>query len=283
MVADSPLSGPRFHFVAWLLVSCACGALCPRPIAAQDTTQQLTVTGVDAADLSAPRPQQSASPWFILPSIINVYPRLESEELIEQYFNPAMRLLAPGFSDVRTVRTLRDDHVLWTPDFGIGRVLSAHWALYAHFGYSGGKVRTKADDPSIFLAPLHTDFEIYRSAGYFGLCADWFPCGMPERREYNGLWERLRHTKPSLGLRLTENYAGFKAKAKAGFIDGTHFLDLKLDDTWWVTSFNANIGADIPMNERNALVVNAGYNFAFSRGFDFDAAAFTVGWKHYLK
>ncbi len=265
-----------------LYIACGLAALHSPTAKSQDTGKRLSLSGVEASALNAEPAPDPGSPWFILPSLINVYPKLESEELIEEYYNPAMRLIAPGFSDVRTIRSLRDEYVLWTPDFAIGRVLSPRWAIYLHFGYSGGKVRTKADDTSIFLLPLHTDFEIYRSAAYLGLCADVFPWGMPARKEYNGFWDRLRNTRPSVGLRLTENYAGFKAKVKAGF-DGLQFLDLELDDTWWVTSFNANIGADIPMDKRNALVLNAGYNFAFSRGFDFDAAAFTVGWKHYFK
>jgi hypothetical protein len=106
---------------------------------------------------------------------------------------------------------------------------------------------------------------------------------MPERREYHGLWERLRNVRPSIGLRVTETYASYTAKIKGGFTDSTRFLNLELDDRWWVTTFNANVGADIPLNTRNALVLNAGYNIACTQGFDFDGAAFTVGWKHYFK
>jgi hypothetical protein len=252
---------------------------------AQEPEKKLNVTGTVAADSEGEHVQapEHESRWFILPSLINVYPKLKSEALIKQLFDPAMRLLAPGFHDVRTVATLRDEHILWTPDFAIGRIMSKYWALYLQLGYEAGKVRTKAHNTSIFLVPLHTDFEIYRSASYFGLCADVFPWGMPERREYHGLWERLRNTKPSIGFRMTETKAGFEAKAKAGFTDVTHLVDLDLKDNWWVTSLNANIGADIPLSKRNALSVNAGYNFALTRGFDFDAAAFTVGWKHYFK
>jgi len=268
-----------------LLLGSACVVLCCSPVWAQDSASKLEVKGIDAAValIEDPSEPERASRWFILPSMINVYPKLESEALVRKYYNPAMRLIAPSFRDVRTVGSLRDEHILWTPDIGIGCVVSRRWALYLHFGYSAGKVRTKAHDTSIFLVPLRTDFEIYRSAAYIGLCADVFPWGMPERVEYHGLWERLRNTKPSLGFRLTETYSGYKAKAKGGFTKFSHFLNLDLKDNWWVTSFNANLGADIPMNKYNALTLNAGYNFAFSRDFDFDGAAFTVGWKHYFK
>ncbi len=222
------------------------------------------------------------SPWFILPSLINVYPKLESEKPIVEYYNPIMRLLAPDFDDVRTVGTLRDAHILWTPDFAIGRVMSRYLALYVHVGYSAGTVRTKATNASVFLVPLRTDFQIYRSAAYVGLCADLFPFGMPERKKYGSLMERLRNTKPSIGLRFTENYAGYRAKTNAAF-PAMRLFEVDLKDNWWVAGLNANLGADVPLSERDALTLNAGYNFALTRGFDFDAAAFTLGWKHYFK
>ncbi len=232
--------------------------------------------------VSIPKPQRP-SRWFTLPALINVYPKLESETLIRKYFNPAMRLLAPGFEDVRTISSLCDEHLLWVPDAAFGYVVSPRWALYLHFGYSGGKVRTKADNTSLLLLPLHTDFEIYRSSSYIGLCADLFPWGMPERRPYASLRERLSNIRPSIGFRLTENYAGYKVKAKAGLTNFTKFLNLDLKEYWWVTTYNMNIGVDIPVNECNALVLNAGYNISFSRGYDFDGMAFTVGWKHYFR
>ncbi|MCX5768831.1 MAG: hypothetical protein NTZ09_00950 [Candidatus Hydrogenedentes bacterium] len=275
----------RVRFFLLLLMGCSWAALCCLPARAEESAKKLTVPGIDAADPApelAPEPEHE-SPWFVLPAMINVHPKLESEKLIEELFNPAMRLLAPGFRDVRTIASLRDEYILWTPDLAIGRVMSRHWAAYIHLGYSAGKVRTKSQDTSMFLMPLHTDFEIYRSAAYIGLCADIFPWGMPERRQYHGLWDRLRHTKPLIGLRVTETYASYKAKAKCGFTDFTRFLNLELSDRWWVTTFNANLGADIPLNKQNALALNAGYNVACTQGFDFDGAAFTVGWKHYFK
>lgn len=241
---------------------------------------KLALKGADVV-YEDPSPDKT-SKWFILPAMINVYPKLKSEDPIYQFFDPAMRMFAPGFDNVRTVGTLRDEGILWTPDFSIGRVLSRHWAAYVHLGYNGGKVRTKEDDTSIFLVPLHTDFEIFRSAAYIGLCADWFPWGMPDhQKEFHGFWDHIAQAKPSVGLRLTENFAGFKAKAKAEF-PLYRFVTVELKDEWRVTSFNANIGVDIPIDNDDALVLNAGYNFAFSRSFDFDAAAYTIGWKRYF-
>jgi hypothetical protein len=259
--------------------------LCSSPAWAEDAKISPKSAENDGADSGAEPALAPAheSPWFILPALINVYPKLGSEGLIRRYFNPAMRLIAPGFRDVRTISSLRDECILWTPDFAFGRTLSRYLAVYVHFGYSGGKVRTKAHNTSVFILPLHTDFEIYRSAAYIGLCADVFPLGAPERKDYHGVWERLWNTKPSIGFRVTETYAGFKAKVKVGFTDFTHIVDLTLKDHWWVTTFNANIGADIPLDRRNALTLNVGYNRSLTQAFDFDGGEFTVGWKHYFK
>ena len=260
-------------------------AWCAGSAKAQDTRREVndylrdtTVTGHgEMPDANPP------SPWFIMPTLVNTYPRLQSEDLINNLYNPAMRLVAPGFRDVRTVGSLRDEHLLWVPTLSIGRIVSPHLALHLQFGGGVGKVRTKRQDTSLLLLPLYTDFEIYRSALYLGLCADIFPWGMPEQREYRGLGERLKNTKPFIGLRVTETRAGYRAKVKNSLTPHLRFLTLEMSDTWQFTSFNANIGADIPVNTRNAFSVNVGYNVSSKRGYDFDGATVTFGWKHYFK
>ncbi|HOC69781.1 MAG TPA: hypothetical protein PKO23_13340 [Candidatus Hydrogenedentes bacterium] len=279
-------SGRLLLFLVCLVMACVpcdrCGAQESPGLSANGVSPLFPHAIPNQGDVSISEPERP-SRWFMLPALINVYPKLESETLIRRYFNPAMRAVAPGFENVRTISSMRDEHLLWVPDAAFGYVVSPRWALYLHFGYSGGKVRTKADNTSLLVLPLHTDFEIYRSSAYIGLCADVFPWGMPERRTYVGLGERLRNIRPSIGFRLTENYAGYKVKAKAGLTNYTHFLNLDLEEHWWVTTYNMNIGVDIPVNADNALVLNAGYNISFSRGYDFDGTAFTVGWKHYFK
>ncbi len=274
----------HIFIVKFVVVWCCVSACYGFPVWALDPNGTLTAAGTETKVTEPGHASEPAgiSPWFFLISMVNVYPKLESENLIKQYYDPAMRLFAPGFEDVRTVASLRDEHLLWTPSFSIGRVLSHHLALYFQFGYSAGKVRTKANDTSIFLLPFHTDFEIFRSAAYFGLCADVFPWGMTETKTYTNLRQRFKDSKPYLGFRLTETHAGFKVKAKAGFGSIYNFLDFKLKDDWWVTSVNANLGLDIPWNNRNVMSLNAGYNFACTRGFDFSGPAITIGWKRFF-
>ena len=220
--------------------------------------------------------------WFLLFASVNVYPKLGSEKLLDKSFNRPMHVLAPTYDDAKTFGDLRDDCLLWPPHFGVGRVLSNHWAAFAEGGYSAGKVRTKADDPSILLLPLHTDVEIQRGALYAGLGLDFFPNGMVEHRTYKGFMERLRASKPYLGARVTWTYATYDAKVKAGFKPLGNLIDVKPSDGWLVPSVNTNLGIEVPFNKQNLLSANFGYNFFAARKFDFDGPSLSIAWKHFL-
>ena len=221
--------------------------------------------------------------WFMFVDMVNAYPGLEREELIEEYFNPAMRLLAPAFDDVTTVRTLRDDHMLWVPQLGIGRMFGDHWRAYLQAGYTSGKVRTKADDTSIVLLPLHTDFEIQRGAASATVGLDFFPWGTVTLGEYDGLWERVRAARPKIGSSFTFTHATFDAKIKTQFKPLPHFLDLHLSDSWYLPSVNTNIGAEMPLTRQSTLSFNIGYNTFFDEEQDFEGPALTLTWSHFFK
>lgn len=221
--------------------------------------------------------------WFLLFAGVNAHPKLESEKLLDDLFDPAMRLLAPTFDDVRTIGDLRDDFILWPPHVGVGRILSDRWAVFVQAGYTAGKVRTKDNDTSILLLPLHTDVEIKRGALYAGVGADYFPFGMVELRKYDGVMERLRAARPALGARLTWTRATYRAKVKVGFGPFPNLINLELSDKWLLPSVNTNLGLDVPLNKRSALTFNAGYNFFFDQESDFEGPAFTVGWKRFFR
>jgi len=220
--------------------------------------------------------------WFFLIAGVNTYPRLESEELIDRFFNPAMRFFAPSFEDVYTVGDLRDDYLIWPLHVGIGRVVSPRWTVFFQCGYSSGKVRTKATDPSILLFPLHTDFEIKRGAAYAGLGLDYLPLGQVEQKKYETWTDRFRGVKPVVGLRYTCTYATYEVKAKVGFKPFDNIVSLKLDDGWLVSSVGANVGLDAPITGRTHVTFNAGYNFFLDRAWDFEGPAYTLGVKRYF-
>ncbi len=129
--------------------------------------------------------------WFLHFGGVNAYPKMESEGVVD-YFDGAMKLLAPGYDDVKTIGDLRDQHLLWPPQIGVGYVLSPRWVVAMQLGWSEGKVRTKDDDTSIFLLPLHTDFEIKRGAWFVGANLEFFPWKVSQQREYAGWKDRIK-------------------------------------------------------------------------------------------
>ncbi|MCP4645423.1 MAG: hypothetical protein GY851_33575 [bacterium] len=222
--------------------------------------------------------------WFFMVAGVNSHPRLESEDLIDDYLNTAMKVLAPDYDDVRTVGTLRDSYMLWPPHIGIGRALSDRWTLFFQTGYSSGTVRTKATDPSIlFLLPLHTDFEMKRGAFYAGLGLDYFPWGQVEVGDYDGLMPRLRAAKPALGARVTWTYATYEAKAQVGVGVLTNLINYKESGAWGLWSGGLNGGFDMPFTKRTTLSFNAGYNFFPERAFDFAGASYTIALKYHFQ
>lgn len=238
-----------------------------------------TETAIETGPASA---EQAARRWFLILAWVNVHPRLESEKLLDRYFDPTMKFFAPGYDDVLKISDLRDKGLLWPPHFGIGYVLSPKWAAFFQFGYSVGKVRTEADDRSIFLVPLHTDLEIQRGAAYFGLGLDFYPFGQAEMKKRERWRDRFKAARPSLGARYTYTYATYDAKVKVGFKPLPN-IGIKLSDSWFIPSLNVNVGLDIPVDDKNQLFCNAGYAFFTEQQQDFNGAAITIGWKHFFR
>lgn len=234
------------------------------------------------SDRSARRAEKGLD-WYYFIAAVNVYPELKSEELINQTLEPVLRTLSPGHEGVYTVSDLRDDHGLWPPHLGLGVNLNEKWSLFVEGGYTAGKVRTKNDRPSILLLPLHTDFEIKRSALFGGVGLDYFPWGMPASRNYDGLGDRLSSARPFLGTRLTWTYATFRAKVKLGLNPLPNFVNLELSDAWGLPSATVVGGVDMPLTENTSLTFNAGYNHFWDQASDFEGYAFTVQWRSYFK
>lgn len=223
------------------------------------------------------------SDWYLLVAAVNTYPKLESEELVEKFFNKPLSLLAPGFDDVQTFSDVRDAGLMWPPHVGAGKVLNDRWGMFFQTGYSAGKVRTKATDPSLLLLPLHTDFEVQRKAFYAGLGLDFYPWRTAKLGEYDGVKERLRAARPFLGSRLTVTHATYDAKIKVGFKPLNTLVELKPANDWLIPSLNFCAGADVPLSRQSMLTFNAGYNFFADRQFDFGGTAFTLGWKRFFR
>lgn len=244
----------------------------------------MLMSGISAAEAHKPTGEASgpAGDWYVFIAAVNVYPRLESERLIKRWFEPILKGLAPGHDGVYTVSDLRDDHGLWPPHVGLGYNINTRLSVFIEGGYTAGKVRTKRADRSRLLVPLHTDFEIKRSALFGGIGVDYFPWGMAPQDNYRGIRARLAAARPFCGTRLTWTRATFRAKAKLGFRPLPNFLNLELSDAWTLPSVTTVAGVDIPLSRDTALTVNVAYNYFWERDFDFEGWALTIQWKRYF-
>jgi hypothetical protein len=210
----------------------------------------------------------------------NAYPGLESEELIGNVFDPIMHAIAPGIERVNTFSDMRDHLLLWVPNVGGGYNISKHLSLFLQLGYGAGPVRTKDSAPSIFLLPLHLDFEMRRSAFTITPGLDYFPFGMVEQRDYHGLMDRLRAIRPMLGVRVPWTHAGYKARVNLGLGPVDKLVNVKLGNTWDIWSTNVNLGFDMPLTRRNQLNFNLGRSFFFGHDSDFGSTVFSITWKY---
>ena len=220
--------------------------------------------------------------WYFFVAAVNVYPKLESEEIVGDLVEPLLDVLAPGHEGIDTISELRDNHLLWPPHMGLGYNLNDHWSVFFEAGYTEGKVRTRDDTPSLLLVPLHTDFEIFRSALFGGVGVDYFPWGMPEQREYEGIGDRLSSIRPFLGTRFTWTYATYRVKAKFGVHPLPNLVNIEMSDAWLLPSATLVGGFDLPLSKDTTLTVNAGYNHFWDQEFDFEGGLLTVQWRRYF-
>ena len=218
--------------------------------------------------------------WYVFAGLVNAYPQMKSEKLIRNIYDPVMSAIAPGHRQTNTVGDLRDSHILLPPQLGIGVRLSHRFDFTIQGGYATGLVRTQQDNRSIFLLiPWHEDFQIRRGAGYLGAGIDFSPFGGVEQRAYKGFKDRLLGTRPFLGTSVTLTRATYDARVQIG-LKGLPNIGIKLNDTWLLPSLNIHAGFDFPINERDAISINAGYNHFWEEEDDFEGWAFSFTYKH---
>lgn len=241
---------------------------------------------MDMAPSSTPVTKEAARPapkkWYAFVAAVNVYPALESEKIIGDLIEPLLGVVAPGHGGIDTISELRDDHLLWPPHLGLGYNLNDKWSVFLEAGYTAGKVRTRDDTPSLLLLPLHTDFEIFRSALFGGVGVDYFPMGMAEQREYDGIGDRLRSIRPFLGTRFTWTYATYHVKAKFGIHPLPNLVNVELGEAWGLPSTTFVGGLDLPLSKDTTLMVNAGYSHFWEQASDFEGYVFTIQLRRYF-
>lgn len=236
----------------------------------------------DAADVDE-QTREIVRRWFFMIGAANAHPKLESEDLIRNYFDPLTDFIAPGHDEVFTVGDLRDMWLLWPPFVGLGYNINDKWSLTWQAGYSSGKVRTEdTTSPSIILLPFHSDFEIKRGAFYSSLGLDYYPFGMASPDQYDRFIDRMKASRLFVGGRLTYTYALYEAKVKMGFKPFRNFVNIKLDNEWGIPSYGPAVGFDMPLTKNSLLSVNGSYQWFTDREYDFNAASLTIAWKRFF-
>ncbi len=255
-------------FVATLLLSSVCFS------AEEDTG--LTLHGVtDEAE--------EARPYYWGIGLVNTYPGLASEDIIDRVVEPALNVLAPGFGGLDTFGDLRDEHLFLPPQITLGKVFGKHWAVGGHLGYSEGTVRNDKEQRSIlFLLPFHLDLQVKRLAWYGGVDIDYYPFGRPELREYQGLLDRVKEAKFRVGATGSLTYSGYNAKIQTGLLPLGSLIKFELRDRWRLMGLCPNVGFDLPLGPRDMLSATTGYTLFNNQKQDFEGWNVTVNWRHFF-
>jgi hypothetical protein len=222
--------------------------------------------------------------WYVGFGLINAYPHMKSERIINDWVEPGLNFLAPNFGEFNTFGDIRDKGLFLPPQFVFGRNVGKRWSFGMHGGYSSGTLRTNKSKASILLGlPIHVDVELTRYAWYFGLDADYYPFGRSELRPYRNWYKRIRAIKPRLSLSYTWTYAGYRAHAKAGIGWPQSLLNIRLSQQWFAAATNPSVGFDIPIGPRDSLSFGVGRTYFPEYSHDFAGWNATLSWRHFFR
>lgn len=223
--------------------------------------------------------------WFWYVGLNQTYPKIESEALINDLFEPLTQAIAPGYDEINTIGDLRDIGLLITPLVGVGRRLGDHWTLSMHGGWAGGSVRTIQDERSYILGlKLYNDFYMYRSAYYLDFIVDFHPWGHTKLKNYETWKERFRAARPKISLDTVITHANYNAVVSLALANKIlPNLRIELSDNWTLIGWRPHVALEIPYDRNNQIVVTAGYNFFQSQQQDFEGPTFSIVWQHFWK
>ncbi len=227
---------------------------------------------------------EERSKWFFVFGAANVQPRLKaSEKQIDEQINGIFGAVLPRWEEPRTFRDWRDEFRLWDLHVGLGRELSPKWVWMSTVGGSIGTVRNEDRYyPLGVPAMFHVDFS--RKFWFASTGMLYYPWGQSVYVPAESAMERFRHS-----LRGTRPFVGGVGAYLDISVEAVVKIDLPLTgfDPRIVQKqrmqelyFSPRIGVDVPLTERNDLVLAAGYLFFCDHGEDLDNWSFYVMYKH---
>lgn len=224
--------------------------------------------------------QDKFSDYYWFAGMVNNHPFLKNaEDQINSQINRTFRLVAPGFSDVKTFKDQSDDMMIWTPFVGLGIKLSKRWDMFAQTGYTAGSVQTKATDMSLLILPLKTNVEFKRSSFYAGIATSFYPWGMPKLADYKSFSDKLKNVRPFLAAGVNWNYQHAETNVKAGSWVFDALLHKTQKDSWRDLSGTLFVGMEVPLGKLSSLCLNGAYNHFFKYDDDFSGPSFSIYWK----
>ena len=219
--------------------------------------------------------------WCFFAGNMTNFPRLkDASDRVDREVNKTLRLIAPGFDDVKSFGDQRDDVMIHTPFLGFGRILNDYFDVFLQAGYTRGVVETKATDWSLLLVPLRTNVTFERSSFFLGLGTHWHPWGRPVLMKYDGWKARVRGTKPFFATSVNWNYLTFDADVKGAFFPLGNILHIEQSDIFKVWSWSALVGVDMPLTKHTCFSYNVNYNTFFRYGDDFSGPSMSVYMKY---
>ncbi len=218
--------------------------------------------------------------WYLFAGDMFSFPRLDNaSKQIDRQINRTFRMIAPHFKDVKTFADQRDTLMIQTPFLGLVRVLNDNLDVFVQAGYTAGSVRTRAENWSLLILPLHTDVKFERSNFFIGLGSHWHPWGSAELKAYDSWGERFRGSKIFFAGSVNYNYLTFDADVRAGLGPFGKPLRIQQSDIWRLWNVSTLVGVDVPYNERTMFCFNVNYNTFLDHGADFSGFASSI----YLK
>ena len=291
------------HYIHYTVTRLVClvfaSALAAVTAAAADPTANPgkdTPAGPDAVAKEATAPPASVekdqasgknedrNSWYFIWGMSNVHPDLKpSEAQINRDMNEPLRLIMPGYRDVRTFRGMEKDFEMWDPQFGAARDLNKWLTLFATGGVVAGEAQSRHHYyPLLIKTSVLSSFK--RFAAYAALGLDYYPLGKPHKEPKeagNTILRSLRGIRPVLELSSGYVYVSCVGEGQISMpLVGSIYKKrhVLVFHEWNVSP---RVGFEIPITPRNSISLMGGYQFLLPDNREYNGPCMVL--MHHLK